>query len=93
LLKVACSGLGMSRTRKLSVTSPILNHYATAPTTHTLRCARIVNTFQWTCIVTEEHTQEIVRDLLKSAIISGLEWPLRVIPTLFIARQRTDARY
>jgi len=33
LLKVACRGPGVSRTRNLSVTSPILNHYTTAPTT------------------------------------------------------------
>jgi len=32
LLKVACSGPGASRTRNLSVTSPILYHYTTAPT-------------------------------------------------------------
>jgi len=32
LLKVACSGPRVSRTRNLSVTSPILYHYVTAPT-------------------------------------------------------------
>ena len=32
LLKVACSGPGVSRTRNLSVTSQILYHYTTAPT-------------------------------------------------------------
>ena len=32
LLKVACSGPGVSRTRNLSVTSPILYHWTTAPT-------------------------------------------------------------
>ena len=31
LVKVACSRLGVSRTRNLSVTSPILYHYTTAP--------------------------------------------------------------
>jgi len=31
LLKVACSGSGVSRTRNLSVTGPILYHYTTAP--------------------------------------------------------------
>ena len=31
MLKVACSGPGVSRTRNLSVTSPILYHYTTAP--------------------------------------------------------------
>ena len=30
MLKVACSGPGMSRTRNLSVTSPIFNQYTTA---------------------------------------------------------------
>ena len=32
MLKVACSGPGVSQTRNLSVTSPILYHYTTAPT-------------------------------------------------------------
>jgi len=31
LLKVACNGPGMSRTRNLSVTSPILYHYTLQP--------------------------------------------------------------
>ena len=31
MLKVACSGPGVRRTRNLSVTSPILYHYTTAP--------------------------------------------------------------
>ena len=31
LLKVACSGPGVSRTHNLSITSPILYHYTTAP--------------------------------------------------------------
>ena len=31
MLKVACSGPGVSRTRNLLVTSPILYHYPTAP--------------------------------------------------------------
>jgi len=35
LLKVACSGPGVSRTRNLSVPSPILYHYITAPTEST----------------------------------------------------------
>ena len=30
MLKVACSGPGVSRTRNLAVTSPILYHYTTA---------------------------------------------------------------
>ena len=32
VLNVACSGPGVSQTRNLSVTSPILYHYTTAPT-------------------------------------------------------------
>ena len=39
MLKVACSGPGVSRTRNLSVTSPILYHYTTAPTRWTVAYA------------------------------------------------------
>ena len=37
MLKVACSGPGVSRTRNLSVTSQILYHYTTAPNITTFK--------------------------------------------------------
>ena len=49
LLKVACSGPGVSRTRNLSVTSPILYHYITAPT---VAVARNLITNSWSPLAT-----------------------------------------
>ena len=51
MLKVACSGPGVSRTRNLSVTSPIriLYHYTTAPTVKSLKIIRISSFEQGLC--------------------------------------------